>query len=114
MAKKILVVEDDAVVASYLSDLFTDNGYAAVVARDGETGLELLRSERPDLMTLDIDLPRSSGTILYATMRRDSELRDIPVVVVSGVSPRIKKGLPTLSKPVDATELLRVVADALK
>ena len=58
MAKKILVVEDDAVVASYLSDLFTDNGYTALVARDAETGLELLRSERPDLMTLDIDLPR--------------------------------------------------------
>lgn len=114
MAKKILIVEDDPIVASYLSDLFKDNGYTTVAARDGETGMELARSERPDLITLDIDLPRSSGTIFYATMRRDSELRDIPVVVVSGVSPRIKKGLPTLSKPVDATQLLEVVADALK
>lgn len=114
MAKKILIVEDDPVVSSYLSDLLQDNGYATVTAQDGEKALEMTKSERPDLITLDIDLPRRSGTLFYASMRRDDDLRDIPVVVVSGVSPRIKKGLPTLSKPVDAAELLQVVADALK
>lgn len=114
MAKKILIVEDDPTVASYLADLFQDNGYATIIAHDGVRGLEMVQSESPDLVTLDIDLPHRSGTLLYASMRRDAKLRDLPVVVVSGVSPRLKKGLPTLSKPVDPSQLLQVVADALK
>jgi len=113
MAKKILIIEDDTAIATYLSDLFQDNGYETVVANDGVVGLEKVKTDRPDLITLDIDLPHRSGTLLYASMRRDSEVRDIPVVVVSGVSPRLKKDLPTLSKPVDPTLLLRTVAEAL-
>lgn len=114
MAKKILIVEDDPTVSSYLSDLFQDNGYQTVIAKDGVQGLELAQQENPDLITLDIDLPLRSGTLLYASLRRDDNLRDLPVVVVSGVGPRIRKGLPTLSKPVDPAQLLQVVADALK
>ena len=84
--KKILVVDDEPDVVMYLVSLFEDNGYIAVSAMDGKEAMEKIRSEKPDLITLDISMPEKSGVRLYREMKSDQELERIPVVIVTGVS----------------------------
>lgn len=117
MAKKILIIDDDPEILDYLSELFQDNGYKTVTAANGVEGLEKVHAERPDLITLDMDMPEKGGTNFYAGLRKDESVRDIPVIVVSGVGPRppvLKKDIPTISKPIDKEKLLQMAADALK
>jgi two-component system phosphate regulon response regulator PhoB len=84
--KKILVLDDEPDVVTYLVSLFEDNDYAVVSAMDGKEGLEKARAERPDLITLDISMPEKSGIRFYRELRADNDLNAIPVVIVTGVS----------------------------
>jgi CheY-like chemotaxis protein len=84
--KKILVLDDEPDVVTYLVSLFEDNDYAVVSAKDGNEGLEKARAERPDLITLDISMPEKSGIRFYRELRADSDLNAIPIVIVTGVS----------------------------
>lgn len=81
--KKILVVEDEPDVISYFSMLLEDNGYTALTADNADEGFELACSEKPDLICIDIMMPRRSGLALYKDIKRNDCLRDIPVVIVS-------------------------------
>ena len=85
-AKKILIVEDEPDVASYLEMLLNDGGYETIIAVNGNDGLEKLEQEKPDLVTLDITMPESSGTRFYKTVKADAELSAIPVVIVTAVT----------------------------
>jgi two-component system phosphate regulon response regulator PhoB len=84
--KKILVLDDEPDVVTYLVSLFEDNDYAVVSAMDGKEGMEKVKSEKPDLITLDISMPEKSGIRFYREMKSDPELKEIPIVVVTGVS----------------------------
>ena len=84
--KKILILEDEESVLTYLQTLLEDNGYDTVTAMDGEEGLDKARSERPDLVTLDISMPKKSGISFYRTLREEEGLKHIKVVVVTGVT----------------------------
>jgi CheY-like chemotaxis protein len=84
--KKILVLDDEPDVVTYLVSLFEDNDYVVVSAGDGNEGLKKARSERPDLITLDISMPQKSGIRFYREIRADSELKNVPIVIVTGVS----------------------------
>ncbi|WP_045221424.1 response regulator [Desulfonatronum thioautotrophicum] len=117
MAKKILIVDDDPDILDYLSELFQDNGYQTATAANGVEGLDKVRAEKPDLITLDMDMPEKGGTNFYAGLRKDQAIRDIPVIVVSGVGPRppvLTRDVPTISKPIDNTKLLQLVADMVR
>ena len=59
--KKVLVIDDEPNVVTYIETLLQDNGYDTVSAPDGEVGLEMAKKERPDLITLDITMPKKSG-----------------------------------------------------
>jgi CheY-like chemotaxis protein len=84
--KKILVVDDEPDIVTYLVSLFEDNGYIAISACDGDEGLEKIRSEKPDLITLDISMPNKSGVRLYREIKSDPEFQAVPIVIVTGVS----------------------------
>jgi len=84
--KKILIVDDEPDVVSYLEMLLQDHGYTTVTADDGNEALELVRSERPDLVTLDISMPEASGTRFYRELKGDPEIGKTPVLVVTGVT----------------------------
>jgi two-component system cell cycle response regulator DivK len=65
---------------------------------------------------LDIDMPGKSGTMFYATLRKDVEVRGIPVIVISGVGPRppsLTKDIPTVTKPISPEYLLSLVEERL-
>ncbi len=84
--KTVLIVDDEPDVVSYLNMLLQDQGYATLSAEDGKEAMELMRSERPDLVTLDISMPEASGTRFYRDVKTDPELKDTPIVIVTAVT----------------------------
>ncbi|MBF0105688.1 MAG: response regulator [Deltaproteobacteria bacterium] len=123
--KKILIIEDEQNVITYLDTLFKDHGYGTVVATSGDVGLDLAKKEKPDLITLDISMPDKSGIKVYRTLKEDKTLQKIPVVVITGVtgyagSPDdFKKFLSTrksvpppegfMPKPIDRDALIKMI-----
>jgi len=84
--RKILIVDDEPNIVTYLEMLLKDHGFQTVSANNGEKGLESARAEKPDLITLDISMPESSGVRCLKELKSDPELAAIPVVVVTGVT----------------------------
>ena len=142
MSKKILIVDDEPDTRTFLSAVLEDNGYTSIGAKDGIEGLEVLRKEKPDLVLLDLMMPKKSGISMFQELRKDPDLSHIPVVIVTGVSEVTgvdfrnfmykqplrdeKKFVETtgltkytipdgyVEKPVDPVELIHVVKEALK
>lgn len=81
--KTILVVDDEPDVRQYLAAILEDAGFNVLTATDGEEALKIIRAERPDLISLDLIMPRKSGHKLLVELRRDRELSRIPVLIVT-------------------------------
>jgi CheY-like chemotaxis protein len=86
MPKKILVVDDEPDSVDYLCSILEENGYEHISASDGVEGLELARKEKPDMILLDLIMPEKSGIKMFQELKTAPELRNIPVIIVSGVS----------------------------
>ena len=86
MPKKILIVDDDPDNVSIISLIVEDNGYSSISATNGKEGYELAKKEKPDLITLDLIMPAQSGIMMFQELKKDPELCDIPVVIISGAS----------------------------
>ena len=124
-AKKILILDDEPSVVTYLETLLQDNGYRTIAAADGEDGLKKARSEKPDLVTLDISMPEKSGIRFYREIKEDPQLANVPVVVVTAVTGyggkpeefqkfiSTRKQVPPpegfVAKPINRDELLDVI-----
>ncbi|MCK5100303.1 MAG: response regulator [Desulfobacteraceae bacterium] len=116
MKKKILVIDDDLNIRDYLVSLFNDNGYDAYVAGDVKEGFEVAKKEKPDLITLDIEMPGEWGPRFYRQLSQDPELKNIPVIVISGLSGHqyaVVKAVASITKPFDREELLKIVKETL-
>jgi len=83
MAKKILIVEDEEILIDLLQRKLTNEGYEILVARDGEEGLKIMQEINPDLVLLDIVMPKMGGFEVMEEMAKDSELKKIPIIVIS-------------------------------
>ncbi len=116
MAKKIMIVDDDPIIVKYLTSLFNDNGYETCTASGSTEGLEVLKNEKPDMITLDLDMPEEWGPRFYRRLSKDKAFKDTPVIVISGVSGghhAIKKAAAFLSKPFDKDKLLGIVKSTI-
>ncbi len=133
MAKKILIIDDDPDVVVFLSTLLQDNGYETIEAEDGLQGLEKTKTERPDLILMDLMMPQKSGISLLTELKQDSDLKDIPVIMVTGVSGETGIDLNSffqstsesnnqlstpkpegyIEKPVDPDKLLSLISEIL-
>jgi CheY-like chemotaxis protein len=82
----LLIVEDTEETAIFLSRILEDHGYQYQVARNGVEAISALRKNRPELVLLDIMMPRRSGIQVLREMKSDPNLEGIPVIVVTGVS----------------------------
>lgn len=142
MSKKILIVDDEPDAISFVSAVLEENGYTSIGAKDGVEGLEVLTKEKPDLVLLDLMMPKKSGITMFQEMRKDPSMSNIPVVVITGVSEVTgvdfrnfmykqplrdeKKFVETtgltkytvpdgyIEKPVEPDELIKVIKEALK
>ncbi len=81
--KKIIIVEDEEILRNLLEKKLTAEGYNVEVAEDGEVGLEKIRANRPDLILLDIIMPKMGGFEMLEEMQKDESIKGIPVIVVS-------------------------------
>jgi DNA-binding response OmpR family regulator len=81
--KKILIVEDEELIGDLLQKKLRQEGYFASVARDGEEALKQAREEKPDMVLLDIVLPRLNGFEVLSELKKDEALRQIPVIIIS-------------------------------
>jgi len=86
MAKQVLVVDDNRNTVEYLSVVLSEHGYDPVSAYDGEEGLEKIKQLKPDLVVLDVMMPKRSGLTLFKLLRKDEQCKDIPVLMLTGVS----------------------------
>lgn len=121
--KKILVVDDEKDVLSYLTALFEDAGFATLTAETGSQCLEVARAGKPDLITLDITMPEQSGVRAYRNLRGDPDLGRIPVVIVTAVGEEMEMFLAKLkgfakpdafmNKPIVPDELIATVNEIL-
>jgi two-component system phosphate regulon response regulator PhoB len=142
MSKKILIVDDEPDIITFVGAVLEENGYASLSAKDGVEGLEVLRKERPDLVLLDLMMPKKSGITMFQELRKDPTMSDIPVVIVTGISDVTgvdfrnfmykqplqdeKKFVETtgltkytipdgyIEKPIDPDELIKVIKEVLK
>lgn len=116
MAKKIMIIDDDPNIVTYLEDIFQDAGYVTCKASDGAGALAVVKQEKPDLITLDLEMPQEWGPRFYRELSQEEEVAKIPVIVISGLSGNkyaIPKAVASFTKPFDRDELLKTVANAV-
>ena len=121
--KKILVVEDDPVNQMILSDFLTANGYLTVAASSGPEGIERFERDAPDLLLVDVQLPRKNGFELCREIKSREPGKSTPIVLMSAVysdrdqsNRTIQLGTLAdgyLSKPFDLVQLLTTVRQLL-
>src|SRR5436309_229245 len=86
---RVLVVDDSPTILKVVQIVLTRAGFSVLLAEDGVGGLELARAEKPDLILLDFIMPRMNGYQVCQTLAAESELKDIPVVLMSAKGDQI-------------------------
>ena len=86
MPKKVLVVDDDDNTRRFLTVALEENGYEAITAEDGDAGYRKIQEDTPDLILLDVMMPKKTGFSLFKQLRRKEEFKDIPVIMLTGVA----------------------------
>ena len=109
----VMVVDDDPASRELLAGIVRREGYRVIEAADGEAALSLTREHRPDIVTLDVLMPRLDGWAVLATLKSDASLRDIPVIIVTVLADRgiaLSLGAAEfVTKPVDRARLAAVI-----
>ena len=89
--KKILLIEDEKILAEMYRDKFTQAGFEVFLAFESREGLALAKKEKPDLIILDILLPRENGIVFLTWLRKNSKISSIPVVAFSNYDDPVTK-----------------------
>ena len=119
--KKVLVVDDEQDIVTFLTTLFEDNGYDTVVAMDGAEAFRKAQTEGPDLITLDMSMPEQSGVRTFRDLKAHAELKAIPIIIVTGIGEPMQNFISKMrnspkpegfiSKPIEKAELLRLAGE---
>jgi CheY-like chemotaxis protein len=117
-APTVLVVDDDPAARDLLTANLKSTGYRLVQAANGEEALSLARRIRPDVITLDVIMPKPNGWEVLSALKADANLRDIPVIIVTVLSDRgigLSLGaVDVLTKPVDRARLMALIHGLLR
>ncbi len=85
MGKKILFIEDDNILQKAIGEMLQKEGFECISAFDGKEGLEKIKTEKPDLVLLDLILPRKDGFAVLEEMKKDEKTKEIPVIVLTNL-----------------------------
>ncbi len=88
MGKTVLAVDDESHAREFVSTVLEENGYTSVSASNGEEAMGIIRLNKPDLIIMDILMPRQSGIKMYRELKTSEALRNIPVIIYSGIARR--------------------------
>jgi CheY-like chemotaxis protein len=129
MAKKVLVVDDELDMRTYISTLLETSGFKPLLAENGIQGLDMARRDKPKLIILDVMMPKESGINMYRELRKDPELKGIPVIMLSALSrktffhsqklldeyngEKIPEPEAYIEKPPEPEELLQAIENSL-
>ena len=120
MAKVILIVEDEPKNLTLLRDLLQVSGYSTIEATDGTQGVELARTKSPDLILMDVQMPKMDGLEATRILKADATTSSIPVLALTSYAMKgdkeriLEAGCDGyLTKPFDIKELLKIVAEHL-
>jgi CheY-like chemotaxis protein len=93
--KKVLSIEDDAFLSSLVSSKLIETGFSVINANTGKDGIAKAKTEKPNLILLDIMLPDMGGFEILETLKKDPETKDIPVIILSNLGGReeIERGV---------------------
>jgi CheY-like chemotaxis protein len=116
--KKILIIDDEPDTITFLATWLEDQGYLTCSATDGHLGMEMIRSEAPDLVLMDVKMPGRTGMQLYRDIRTDPAFAELPVIFISGVAEyhlfsrdceQLPEPTARLDKPVDLNALQNAI-----
>ncbi len=115
MRQTVLLVEDEPGIAGLLRDVLEDQGDAVLVATDGVTGLRRVRTEHPDLLLSNIQMPQMSGAEMVRAIRAESAFDSMPIILMSAAA-TLGEGVPSdgfFEKPFPLDALIATVARLL-
>ncbi len=121
--KKILIIDDEEDVLTYLATFFADNGFYVISAYDGKEGVKKALMEKPDIITLDISMPEESGVKALRELQNGENTKNIPIIIITGVDSEFKRFIKArkqvhmpegyFEKPIDRNLLLNKVNELL-
>ena len=125
MGKKILIVDDEVhikmLLEQTLEELEDEFGVELITASDGEEGLAFIKSERPDLVFLDIMMPKMNGYEVCRIVMEDDSLKEVKIILLTAKGQEVdrKQGLELgakmyMTKPFDPDEILKVSKELLE
>ena len=126
--KKVLVVDDENDSVSFLEAILKELGLDLISENDGEEGLNKARSESPDLVFLDVQMPKIDGFDVFKILRDDEKTKEIPIIMLTGIDEKIGIGFSKedmkefyheepqeyLEKPIDPEKVISAVKKVLK
>ncbi len=127
--RKVLVVDDELDMRTFISTLLETNGYRPIIAVNGEEGMQKARKSKPAAIILDVMMPREGGIQMYRELKMDEELRDIPVIMLSAIAKKtffhsqqvlntyrgqkVPEPAAYIEKPPEPDELLKVLEECV-
>ncbi|MFH1458538.1 MAG: response regulator [Candidatus Omnitrophota bacterium] len=117
--EKILYADDDVEIQGLIKDILNKEGYDITIAKDGQEALNLAKSEKFDLIILDFLMPGLTGNEVCAGLKKDTETKHIPVIMVTAYSNEKEKALAAgavdfINKPIEKTDLLLRIRSVMK
>jgi len=120
MSKRILIIDDEEDMRVYLQTLLDKAGYTTEIAENGDVGVERAERFQPDLITLDLMMPKQSGIKAYQRLKGSVDTRQVPVLVLTGLGRQkdfFGGGMPqpeaVMDKPIDRDDFLDQVSQLL-
>ena len=88
MGNTIIAVDDEVETREFVSTVLEEYGYTPILAENGEEAMELIRKNKPNLVIMDILMPKQSGIKMYRELKKSESLKDVPVIIYSGIPRR--------------------------
>jgi DNA-binding response OmpR family regulator len=105
--KKILIIEDEEAMQNAISDALQNQEFSTLIASDGEKGLKTALSEHPDLILLDVFMPKMDGLVMLQKLRLDEWGKTVPVIILTNVNPNSNSVIDSVLKDEPAYYLVK-------